>query len=57
MDYADYLNNQIQEQYELADDMERAGCDTYEEFLDYLDDLAEIAADRQFEEQRLQDDI
>lgn len=57
MDYADYLNNRIQEQYELADDMESAGCETYEEYLDYLDDLKEVAADRIFEEQRLQDDI
>ena len=38
MDYADYLNNQIQEQYELADAMERAGCETYEEYIDCLAD-------------------
>ena len=39
MDYADYLNEQIQQEYKLADAMEKTGCETFEEYANYLADL------------------
>ena len=56
MDYADYLENQIQERYELADKMDELGFETEEEYMQYMDDMAELAADRMFEDQRLQEE-
>lgn len=52
MDYIDYVNEQIQREYEIADDMERLGIDDYDEYLDYLADLREEAQIRRYEEQQ-----
>ena len=52
MDYIDYVNEQIQREYEISDDMERLGIDDYDEYLDYLADLREEAQIRRYEEQQ-----
>lgn len=49
MDYIDYVNNQIQKEYEIADDMERLGIDDYEEYIDYMEDLKAEAQIRHYE--------
>lgn len=56
MDYIDELNNQIQRQYEIADEMERLGFETEEEYYSYMADL-EADAQEELIEARMLDDI
>ena len=49
MDYIDTLNNQIQEEYEIIDEMERLGIENYEEYINYISDLEAEAQIRNYE--------
>lgn len=52
MDYIDYINNQIQREYEISDEMEKYGIDDYDEYLNYIADLKAEAEIRQWEAQQ-----
>ena len=49
MDYIDYLNNQIQEEYKIADEMERLGITDYEEYINYIASCKEDEEIRRYE--------
>lgn len=50
MDYIDYINNQIQRDYEIADEMQKLGIEDYEEYLNYMSDLQAYYQESRYED-------
>lgn len=49
MDYVDYMNNQIQRQYEIADAMTELDIDDYDDYREYMENAKQEYAEAQWE--------